>query len=207
MSITYPVNVPGTLADVANVKLFMINVVGESESEFTLQGQLAAHQGDRWKIAVECNPMTRAEAEPFVAFLASLRGKYGTFLMGDPQGTSPRGAAGGTPRVRTASQTGYSIEVYGFTSSATNIMRAGDYVMFGAAGSSRLHKVLQDTNTTSGGRCTLEVWPRVNTAPASGTALVTSSCVATFQLEENTADWEIVPPGIYLLSFAAKERI
>lgn len=207
MSISYPVNVPTSIGDVANVKVFAINVIGEAESEFTMQGQLTAHQGDRWKVVVDLNPMPRESAEEWLAFLLSLRGKYGTFLMGDPRGQAPRGTATGSPRVRTSSQAGYSVEVYGFTSSTTSIMKAGDYVMFGPLGSARMHKVLQDVNTTSGGRATLEVWPRLNTPPTSGTAVVTRSCAAIFQLEENSVSWEELPPDAYMVAFSAKERI
>ena len=84
-----------------------------SMSPFTYQQQAVAHAGQRWEVDVTLPAMNRADAEQWVAFLVSLRGRFGTFTLGDPVGASPRGSAGGTPLVNGASQIGGTLNIDG----------------------------------------------------------------------------------------------
>lgn len=207
MTISYPLDLPGSPSDIAGITLIARNQISMSESPFTFGQQVYEHQGQRWELTVELNRLTRTDAEPWIAFLMSLRGRYGTFMAGDPTGTVPRGSAGGTPRVRNNSQSGLLLTCYGFTSSATNILRAGDYIQLGTGGTASLHKVLQDTNTTSGGVCTLDIWPRLRTSPSSGDAITVNSCMGRFRLGDNATPWIVRAPNIYEITFTAVEDL
>lgn len=101
MAITYPLSLP-TASGIRSIDLRMINAVAVSQSPFTFATQVQAYGGEMWQADVTLPPMKRAQAEVWVAFLASLRGQFGTFLMGDPNGATPRGAVGGTPLVKNA---------------------------------------------------------------------------------------------------------
>ena len=207
MTISYPITLHGTLADIALATLTARNVVGMSESPFTLEQQVYQHQGQRWELTVELNPLVRAAADPWIAWLTSLMGRYGTFSMGDPTGVAPRGSGGGTPQVAVDSQTGFTLQIYGATSSAVNWLRAGDYVMLSTSAVNRLYRNLQNVNTTSGGVATLDLWPRLRLIPNSGETVAVNSTVGLWRLQDDSVVWNIRPPGIYEIIFSAVEAL
>lgn len=78
----------------------MPNKVAISRSEFTSQQQVQEHQGSMWRGKVSLPQMKRENAEDWLGFLAALHGRFGTFLIGDPNGETARGVATGTPLLR-----------------------------------------------------------------------------------------------------------
>lgn len=207
MTISYPLTLVDTGSNIARIDMQLVNVTAMNESPFTKQQQIYQHQGQVWRATLEFNPLPRAAGEDWIAFFASLMGRYGTFTMGDPTGQIPRGTAGGTPKVSTASQTGNTLQIYSATGSVANWLRKGDYVQLGTAASTRLHKVLNDINTTSGGVATLDIWPRLRSSPASGAALYVNSCVGLWRGMEDTLAYTIDGPTMFALTFAAIEAI
>jgi hypothetical protein len=127
--------------------------------------------------------------------------------MGDTSMATPQGAAGGAPKVRTGSESEADVAIYAATGSATNWMRAGDYLQLTEGGVKRLHMILQDVNTTSGGVATIDIWPRLRTPPLSGSTVVVSSTAGTWRLAENGASWTVTGPGIYRIQFTAEESL
>ena len=215
MAITFPITLPTSPA-VQSVRLAPLTVVAATRSPFTLERQTQVHQGQQWQLEIQWPTMTRAEAEPLLAAAVSLNGKEGSFLFGDPAGATPRGSAKdtpGTPLVKGASQTGSSINFDGGPNGATVYLAAGDMVSLGTGGSTRLHKVLQDVNTTGGspaGEFTLELWPKVVVAPADNAALTVSGAQGVFILAGNANPWDIdssLVGGAYSLGFAAVSAI
>lgn len=155
-------------------------------------------------MTVDLNPMNRAAAAEWKAFLTSVRGQYGTFKMGDPSGATPRGAGGGSPIVSTASQTGLTLDVAGFTSSATGILKKGDWVQVDDGSTPRLYMNLADVDTTSGGVCTLDLWPSLRAVPNSGSTIYVNSCHTVWRLA-SAASWQVDGPDINQISFSAME--
>ena len=92
MAITYPVSTPTSIG-IANVELTATNAVAVSRSPFTFSQQVHTYPGQMWSATVSIPPVRKDLAEPWVAFLLSLRGQTGTFLLGDPNNTTPRGTA------------------------------------------------------------------------------------------------------------------
>lgn len=92
MAISYPLSLPTSIG-IANITLTANNAVAISESPFTYQQQIVAHPGQRWSATVSVPPLRREYVEPWVAMLLSLKGQVGTFLLGDPNGATPRGSA------------------------------------------------------------------------------------------------------------------
>lgn len=92
MTISYPLALPSHTG-LRAIELRATNAVAYSRSPFTFAGQAFAYPGQMWQADVTLPPMKRADAEQWVAWLVSLRGQLGTFLMGDPIGASPRGTA------------------------------------------------------------------------------------------------------------------
>lgn len=92
MAITYPLNTPTNIG-IANITLMAESAVAVSQSPFTFTQQVVAHPGQRWAASVSLPPMKRVDAENWIAFLLSLKGQVGTFLLGDPNGVNDQGVA------------------------------------------------------------------------------------------------------------------
>jgi hypothetical protein len=206
MAISYPLSMP-TNTRIRSIELRAVNAVAYSRSPFTFAGQAFAYAGQMWQADVTLPPMKRADAEQWLAWLVSLRGSLGTFLLGDPLGCVARGVATGTPLIKGGSQTGGTINIDGATSGVTGWLKAGDYVQIGSGGTARLHKVLQDANSDGSGNVTLELWPHVRTAPADNAAVTVSSAKGLFRLASNEQAWSINEASIYGITFSAMEAV
>ena len=209
MAISYPISLPTNIG-IANITFTAENAVAISQSPFTYTQQVVKHQGERWKASVSLPPMLRDNAEPWVAFILSLRGPTGTFLLGDPNCKFPQGSAkttAGTPVVNGAGQTGSSLDISGLPTSVTGYIKAGDYIQLGAYSTATLHKVLVNVDTNSSGQATLEIWPAIRTAPASGATITLNNTVGKFRLSGNVQQWQINDISSYGITFDCVEAI
>ena len=209
MAESYPLALP-THTCIARVRLIARDVVGVSTSPFNFTQQVYRHQGQRWEADISLPPMQRADAEQWAAFLLRLRGAYGTFLLGDPNGSTPRGSASatpGTPLVNGASQTGDELDIDGLPVSATGYLKAGDYIQLGSGSTATLHKVLEDVNSDGSGEATLNLWPKVRTAPSDDAAVTVSNAKGNFRLASNETTWDIDQASIYGITFGAVEAL
>jgi len=206
MTITYPLTLPtSNSSDIAEVTFTMRNVVGLSESPFSYIQQTYLHAGARWEMYVRLNPLERAGAAAWRAWLASLRGRYGTFLMGDPTGAQARGA----PKNAIVANSGQSGSVLSIVSSASvaGFFLPGDYVQLGVAGSARLHRVLSTVTTSSNGFGLIDIWPPLRSIPSSGDTVVVQSTVGVWRLAANDVTEALVSPGLYQLEFSGVEAL
>ena len=203
MAITFPLSTPTNIG-IANIIFSADNATAISQSPFTYAQQVVKHQGERWRASVSLPPMKRVDAENWVAFLLSLRGQYGTFLLGDPNCITPRGSAAtnpGTPLVMGASQTGQDLIIDGLPISVTGYLYPGDYVQLGAGISSKLHKVLTQVNSDSSGKAELTLWPSITTAPADNATVTLIGAKGLFRLSNNVTSWEINNISSYGITF------
>lgn len=210
MAIAYPLTLPTTIG-IEQIELRANNVVAVSESPFTFVQQTVVHQGQRWEASIQIPPVRKDLAEPWVAFLLSLQGRRGTFLLGDPNMAAPRGSAAstpGTPLVDGALSIGDSeITIDGLPASATGYLKAGDYIQLGSAGTSTLHKVLADVDSDGAGEATVDIWPSVRRVVANDEAVVVSNTKGLFRLAANVSSWSINNSSAYGISFDAVEVI
>lgn len=209
MAETYPLTFP-TQTGIARIEITATDVVSVSESPFTLSQQVVRHAGARWSATITIPPTKREDAEYWNAFLLRLRGKFGTFRLGDPNGATPRGSASstpGTPVVNGGSQTGNELAIDGLPASATGYLKAGDYIQLGSGSTSRLYKVLEDVNSNASGEATLNLWPDLRSSPADNAAVVVSNAKGVFRLASNEAVWNINNAGFYSIGFAAVEAL
>jgi hypothetical protein len=209
MPITYPLSLP-TVRGPARAVLTGQSVTAMTQSPFTGQQQVQVHPAMFWRASVELASMSRAEAELWSTFLLKLRGRAGTFLMGDPNAATARGSAStapGTPLVKGAGQTGQSLVLDGAPASAAGYLMAGDYIQIGSAGTARLYKVLDDAGSNSDGEVTLSLWPRLRTSPADDAAVVVSGAAGLWRLTSDGAEWEERPGDRYNMRFEAMEAL
>lgn len=194
MAVSYPISTPTDIG-IAEIQLTATNAIAVSRSPFTFATQVHAYPGEMWSASVTIPPVRKDLAEPWVAFLLSLRGQYGTFLLGDPNMTSPQGTA------TSATVTG-SLGDRSVTVAMTGTLKAGDYLQLGSSGSARLHKVVQDR---SGGG-TMEIWPALRDDYTSASATLTNA-KGVFRLAENATQWGISNNSAYGIQFEAMEDI
>lgn len=209
MPISYPLSLPTSIG-IANITLTAANAVAISQSPFTYSQQVIKHQGERWSASISLPPIRRDLAEPWVAFLLSLKGQYGTFLLGDPNCKTPQGTARttlGTPVVNGNGQTGETLNIDGLPLSVANYLKAGDYLQLGSSVTATLHKVLADVNTNASGQASIDLWPSVKVAPTDGDTVTLSNTVGRFRLSGNTQQWQINDISSYGITFDCVESL
>lgn len=204
MTITYPLTFPTTLA-LSSFKLGLRESVGRNESPYTFKEQIYDNRGQIWKIEAALPNMMRDTAAEYNAFFLKMRGRFGTFLIGDPNATTPRGTWAGTPLVNGAGQTGYNLIVDGLTAGAT--VKAGDYFQLGSGLTTRLHKIVTDGVADGGGNLTLEFMPYLRSSPADNAAITFNSAKGLFRLNSNISPFSINSESVYTNSFSALEAL
>lgn len=181
------------------------DAVGMTQSPFTLQSQVLAWPGaDYWEANVATPAMRFTDANKWIAFLMSLRGRANVFQLGDPLGRIPQGHPQGTPvidGVHLAMAT--SINTRGWTPSRGMLLLPGDYIQIGY----RLHKVVGVTpvNSDVNGKASIEIWPSLREAPTDGQTIVISNCTGLFRLAENKREWTMRETRNLGLSFKCIE--
>lgn len=129
MPLLYPLSMPAT-PNFRTAELTMAAVSGMTASPFTGEQQVFEWPGTWWEFKGDLPLMKRAQAEPWLAFQAALRGQSQKFLLGDPLGRKAAlgSLAGGlSALINVAGQTGKQLQTWGWNASATGILKAGDY--------------------------------------------------------------------------------
>ena len=199
MSISYPLALP-TITGIRSVDFRAVNAGPYSQPPFTFAGQAHAYQGQMWQAEITLPAMNRGTAETWIAFLLSLRGQFGTFLLGDPRGCALRGTATSCTITGSAGDNTVSAVV-----PIHETLAAGDYIQLGSGANATLHKVLVNY-TGTGSAADLEIWPalRVNRSAVAATLSYTKG---VFRLSSNEQGWSSNELAKYGITFAAREAI
>lgn len=207
MAIVFPLSLPASPA-LRSVRFGGSSVVAVPESPITLAQQIQSHPGQAWRAEVTLPPVKgRAEGAEWEAFLLSLNGREGSFLMGHPLAATARGVATGTPLVDGASQTGSSLATDGWTPSIAGILKKFDFIQLGSGATARLHAVLTDADSDGAGAATLDIWPRLRESPADGAAVVVANTLGRWRMDSNEPDWDIGLAAFYGFSFSCSEDL
>jgi hypothetical protein len=162
--------------------------------------------GARWFMRWKLPPMNEAEAAPWKAFLAKLRGQAGRFYGYDPIHVR-QGTGGGTPLVNGASQTGASLATDGWTPSAT-VLKAGDYFAFDTPDGRRELKVAAADVTADGaGAATVTFEPPIRVSPADNASILLTQPACVMMLREPEIAWDSDEVRIYGFDFDAIEAL
>lgn len=204
MTITYPLALPAPAPK--NIKMTTDAAVAGAESPFTFEEQIYKHQGQRFMADITLARMRRSSFAAWAAWGMKLNGRQGTFLMGDPDAKVPRGVATGTPLVNGASQVGQTLITDGWTVNVTGILKQYDYIQLGTGLTTRMHAVLDDVNSDSGGNATLSIWPALRYSPADNAVIVTTACKTLFRLNAPFS-WDADEVSTYDVVFSASEAL
>jgi hypothetical protein len=99
------------------------------------------------------------------------------------------------------------IDVKGLPISRNGVLKAGDYVQFGAAATATLHKVLLDVSSDASGEATLHIWPAMRRALVDEEPVVYENARGRFRLASNQQAWSIANNLRYGISFEAVEVV
>lgn len=165
--------------------------------------QVVSRPGQVWVCSIELPTIgSVADAAEWRASLLSLRGRQGTFYLGDPiYNNNPRGTAGGTPLVNGASQAGNTLVTDGWSAAATFLK--GDYFTLG----NNLHMLTENVTATGGGAATLTFEPTLRISPANNAALDISTPKAAFRLTSDESFWDENPGPFWGMTFDAVEAL
>ena len=202
---SYPLTFP-TVSGVTTQRFSLVRTVAVSTSPFTGQDQVVQHEGEYWTTQIQFPPMLKAKAAVVIAFLLQLRGRRGTFKIGDQDRKTIQGVATGTIRVNGASQTGNQVALDGFANSTSNVFKAGDYITIG----SYLYMVTEDVTSNASGEADVKIEPalRQGIETIADDATVTYSNTTTvMRLDSNETGWDTDQVSKYGISLSATEAL
>lgn len=194
MAITYPIT-PPSISRYASIVITPNSAVAGDGSPFTFEQSFQDWGGQQWLAEVQLPTMNAACSSDWEAFITSLRGRFGTFLLGDPSRSAPRGTA--TSAAITGAEGADTVSV-----SMTGTLLAGDMFQIGTGASARLYKVLVNQS----GNGNLEIWPRLRAAASSASATLTSP-KGVFRLTDNATGWAISNGRWRRIAFTAEEAL
>jgi hypothetical protein len=206
MPISYPLTMPIATRGITSITFLPMNSVGITNSPFTYQSQVLDFGGKLMTAEVTVDNLMPQDADVWLSFLMSLKGKLGTFLLGDPLKATASGFLGGTPVVDLANQTGDVLNIRGATANITNWLRAGDYIQLGTNNSSRLYRVLNNVNTNATGRASIDIWPNLRSSPADAQSVITSNPRGSFRLTSDFS-WVESNNNTVSTSFTCQEAL
>lgn len=205
--ITSPVTTPSQLLP-RRASFSAFSMIGANVSPFTAQMQFYVHAGEWLEVAIDLPPMERADAEEVVGFLLKLNGREHSFLLRPPgYHLGARGSLAGAPVVMGGGQSGKVLSTDGWTPSAANVLKTGDWFQLGTSANSYLYKVVQAASADVYGQADLEIWPRLRASPSDNDPLTVASPKGVFRLADDRRDWDIEEAMIYGISFRCREDI
>ena len=202
---SYPLTFP-TNVGVQTQRFSLVRTVAVSSSPFTGQDQVVQHEGEFWTTQIKFPPMLKVNAAPIIAFLLQLRGRRGTFSLGDQDRKTIQGTATGTVRVNGASQTGNQVALDGFANSTSNLFKAGDYIQIG----SYLYLVTEDVTSNGSGEADVRIEPAlrqgIETISDDATVLYTNT-TTIMRLDSNETGWDTDQVSKYGITLSASESL
>lgn len=207
MTITYPLSLPTVPVTDSTWRLVCIN--SQSVSPFTGAQQTYLHPGVWWEGQITFKPVLGQQAGNLRAFLTSLNGMSGTFLMGDPDNLAKgnRGVATTGITVSGAGQTGSTLVLTGFAPSTAGVLCAGDYLQIGSAANAKLHQVLETVASDGSGTAVISVAPPLRSSPVDGGSVILVQPRGVFRLSEPTVEWSSGPTAVQSVTLAFREAL
>ena len=202
---SYPLTLP-TTTGIVTQNWGLNRVIAVTETLFTNTQQVVEHEGAQWTTTMTLPPMKKDKAAQWLAFFMSLRGRRGTFKLGDQDRKTIQGVATGTIRVNGASQTGNQVALDGFANSTNNVFKAGDYIQI----NSYLYMVIEDVNSNGSGEANVKIEPSLRSGIETindDTTVLYSNTTTIMRLDNNEIQWDTDQVSNYGISFACSEAL
>ena len=203
---SYPLTVPTSPGFVSS-SLQLVRSTAITTSTFTFQSQVQHFEGEVWTSEFKLPPMKRITAVSWQTFITQLRGRRGTFRLGDPDNTSLLGAATGTISVNGASQTGNQVALDGFANSTTNVLKQGDYIQI----NSYMYLVVANASSNGSGEADVKIEPalRGSIETINDNTVITYGPTAKtiWRLDDNNLGWDTDKVSNYGFAFSCTEAL
>jgi hypothetical protein len=199
MSGTFPTSPKPTEVSVSSTSPTLLDM--------THSGRRNARQLGAQKWALECafpSTMNRDQFMPLFAFALSQAGRFGVFSFVSPDLATPRGTAGGTPRVDGGSQTGTNVNTDGWTPN-TGVLKAGDILKY--ASHNKVYMMTEDADANGSGDATLVHYPPLMEAIANNELITVIDVPFTVQLLEDVSKYVVRGPLLYNFKMSMLEVI
>lgn len=205
MTVTFPLTIP--FPEFAQVDLQPQNVRSASRSAFTGKRQIQIYPGEYWAATVTWPELADTDGRVMAAFLNTLRGEEGNFILPDRDHQEPLGAAltvPSQPTVDGSGQVGRTLAIKNAPASTTGWLLRGTRFQGGPFARCQLFEVLNDVDTDAGGKAVIDVWPRVRGGLIAGDEVRLFGPHALMCLEE-PASWSVAAPFRYEISIECAE--
>ena len=203
---SYPLTIP-TSPGFTSSTLQLVRSTAITTSTFTFQSQVQHFEGEIWTGEFKLPPMKRETAVSWQAFITQLRGRRGTFRLGDPDNTALLGAGTGTIRVNGASQTGNQVALDGFANSTTNVLKQGDYIQI----NSYMYLVIENASSNGSGEADVKIEPalRGSIETINDNTVITYGPTAKtiWRLDDNNLGWDTDKVSNYGIAFSCTEAL
>lgn len=146
----------------------LVTATAVATSPFTGTEQVQDWGGEWWEYVIEFAQRPGRDGRRLSAFFAALGGMRGCFLFRDP--SVLQAGSFGAPTVAGGFQTGNTLMTEGWVPSLP-ALQTGDLISLGSDAATRLHQLTADVLPDYAGRATLELVPRLRSAPADGEAI------------------------------------
>ncbi len=184
----------------------IVRSTGIAESPFTGATQAHIYDYALWKATVSLPPMRRETSVNWQKFLMQVRGRGGTFLMGDPDAKTPRGSISGTAIVYSGIVEGQNqIQIKLSAGAVNNALRVGDYIQIGASTSASLHMVMENVSSNSAGIMTVDIEPKTKKTYSANAPIFYQNTVGLFRMDSNDLSWSADHISNYGISFSCTE--
>jgi len=191
MAISYPLDFPLINSEslIEKMTVRLLNSSGLSESPYTYRQQVNNFGGARWEADVTLRPLTQHEAKAVKAFFASLKGRVGTFRLGNPTDVTS-----GTVSLNGSASVG-DTEI-GITINSGNI-EAGDIFSL----NNRIYMCLTTRNSSGD----IDITPPIKEGVSDETTVALNSPTGTWRLADSEVEWDIDKASRFGFSFSCVE--
>ena len=202
---TFPLVMP-TTPNFVRSEWGIARAVAQSQSPFTYSTQVHKFTGSKWYSNVTLPPMTRTQANEWLAFFMQLNGQFGTFTMGDPDAKAVQGTISNTVAVNADFAVGaYDVTIDGADASESQLFKKGDYVQFNSGATSKLHMIIADVASNGSGVATLTIEPSLSAALSNNATVTYASPKCVMRMTSNELTWSANHISLYGVSFACEE--
>lgn len=158
----------------------------------SMKRNVRSRAAQRYTAQLEWRNVPKATMAAIIAFVEQQRGQYGNFLITLPGYTSPLGSWAGSPVVSGAGQTGYALNLSGFTPTQTGVAKAGDLIRIGST-DLKVYRVASDANSDGTGLATITLVQALMASPASGAVIASSNVQFTMAAAADVAEVALAP--------------
>lgn len=209
-AMTYPLTMP-TSVGFKTSRFSLERNAAVNRSTFSGKQQVYDFGLALWKATLTLPPMSRSQAREWQAFFVALRGRFGTFKMGDPDAKIPEGTAKeeffGVARADGARSAGLqtnSIVVDGLRpgSDGDIFLYAGEWISI----HDRLYMVRENA-VRQYSHVTIEFEPSLKDDVVDNQTFLVANTLGIWRMDTNELGWDVDHVSKYGFTFSCTEAL